>query len=70
MKTQNHTELQTLIKKSGYNPLQIAKMLHYTQSVVYNWAYGNKEPCARDMVQLAEILGVSIERIVLIFANR
>ena len=63
-------ELKTLIKESGYNSLRIAKMLNYSQSVVYNWTYGKNEPCARDMVRLAEILGVSIERIVLIFANR
>jgi transcriptional regulator with XRE-family HTH domain len=65
-----HTELKTLIKESGYNSLQIAKMLNYSQSVVYNWTYGKNEPCAKDMVRLADMLGVSVERIVLIFANR
>lgn len=63
------TELQVIIKESGYNGLKLAKMLGYSQSVVYGWAEGRREPCARDMVRLAEILNVSVERIVRIFAG-
>ena len=62
-------ELQTLIKERGYNCLKLAKMLGYSQSVVYEWSYCRRGPCARDMVRLAEILDVPVERIVRIFAE-
>ncbi len=65
----NQNELKTLIQASEYNALELAKMLGYSQSVVYNWTYGNREPCARDMIRLAEILNVSVERIVRIFGD-
>ena len=67
MKT--HNELWTLIKERGYNPLRVAKKLGYSNSVVYAWTSGTREPCARDMIKLAEILRVPIEQIVRIFGE-
>jgi transcriptional regulator with XRE-family HTH domain len=62
-------ELKTLIKHSKYNALQLSKILGYSPSVVYGWYYGIREPCARDMLRLSELLNVSVERIVRIFGE-
>lgn len=64
-----HNELWNIIKERGYNPLRLAKKLGYSDSVVYEWTYGTKEPCARDMIKLAEILNVPVEQIVRIFGE-
>lgn len=64
-------ELRELIIKSGYKPYILSKMLGYSQSVVYGWCSNTRrrEPCARDMLRLAKILNVPVERIVRIFGE-
>jgi transcriptional regulator with XRE-family HTH domain len=62
-------ELSRLIKKRGYNPLQLAKRFNYSPSVVYNWTYGIREPSAYDMLRLATVLQVPVETIVRIFGG-
>jgi transcriptional regulator with XRE-family HTH domain len=63
-------ELNNLIAEKGYNAIELAKILGYTQSVVYSWINGWRKPRKRDMKRLAEVLGVPFERIERIFEEK
>ena len=62
-------ELRNLIRQSGHKAYIISEKLGYSPSNIYHWLNGDCAPCARDMLRLAEILDVSVERIVRIFAE-
>jgi transcriptional regulator with XRE-family HTH domain len=62
-------ELRKLIDAAGYKPYILSLKMGYTQSVVYGWLSDRREPCARDMIRLAEILDTPIEKIVRIFGE-
>ncbi len=62
-------ELRNLLKQSGYKAYIISEKLGYSPSNIYHWLNGDCEPCARDMLKLAEMLKVPVERIVRIFGE-
>lgn len=68
-KRRKNYELGNLIYEKGFYPYQISERLGYTKGVAYAWIDGKKEPCARDMIRIAEILDVPVERIVRIFGE-
>lgn len=63
------TELRELIDRTGYKPYILGEKMGYTRGVVYGWLSGRREPCAKDMLRLAELLCVKVEVIVRIFAE-
>lgn len=62
-------KLRELINQSGYKAYIISEKLGHNKSCIYNWLNGHYEPCARDMLKLADILNVPVERIVRIFGE-
>lgn len=62
-------ELCALIAAKGMSTRKLSLVLGKHENTAYRWCYGWNEPNARDMVRLSEILGVSVERIVRIFAD-
>lgn len=64
-----HNELWDLIKAKGTNCRRLSFKFGYTPTVVYQWTYGDKEPCAMDMIRLAEELQISVEKVVRIIAE-
>lgn len=63
------TKLQELIEYIGYKPYILGEKMGYSRGVVYGWISGRREPCAKDMLRLAELLCVKVEVIVRIFAE-
>ena len=62
-------ELRELIDISGYKPYILSEKLGYSRSVVYTWLNGRCEPYAKDMLRLAKVLDVPVEKIVRIFGE-
>ena len=61
--------LGKLIRESGYTQQAVANALYYNLRTISYWISGFTEPCARDMLKLADILNVPVERIVRIFGE-
>jgi plasmid maintenance system antidote protein VapI len=61
--------LNNLIYEKGLYPYQVSEMLGYSKGVAYAWIDGRREPCAKDIIRLAEVLGTSVENMVMIVAN-
>lgn len=62
-------ELKDLIDASGYKAYILSEKLGRNKSTVYHWINGDYEPCAKDILKLAKILNVPVERIVRIFGE-
>lgn len=62
-------KLRELIDQAGVKPYILGTKMGYSQGVVYGWLSGRREPCARDMLRLAELLHVNVEVIVRIFGT-
>lgn len=63
------TKLKELIDSVGYKPYILGEKMGYSWGAVYGWISGRREPCAKDMLRLAELLHVNVEVIVRIFAE-
>ena len=62
-------KLREVIDQSGYKPYVVSEKLGHNKSTIYHWLHGKNEPCAKDMIKLAEILKVPVEQIVRIFGE-
>ena len=59
-----------LVNIKGYNSYTLGKKINRSHSTVSRWMNGVNEPSCEMIVELSEILKVSIKELVLIFANK
>lgn len=72
MKGKRRTRLENLLKSRKITAYKLASLLGYkdsTGTTVYKWIYGVSEPNATTMLKLTEILDVSAQEILEIFAE-
>lgn len=72
MKGKRRTRFENLLKSRKITAYKLASLLGYkdsTKTTVYKWIYGVSEPNAAMMLKLTEILGVSAQEILEIFAE-
>lgn len=72
MKGKRRTRFENLLKSRKITAYKLASLLGYkdsTKTTVYKWIYGLGEPNAAMMLKLTEILGVSAQEILEIFAE-
>lgn len=62
-------ELRELIKTSGHKIYLLSEKLGYSQGTLYGWLNGHREPSAKDMLRLAEVLDIEVETIVRTFGE-
>ena len=62
-------ELRQLIKVKGHKIYLLSEKLGYSQGTLYGWLNSHREPSAKDMLRLAELLNIEIETIVRTFAE-
>lgn len=63
-------KLKQLLDARGITPCALSKRLGYKdERAVYKWIYGIAEPRAAVMLKLTEILDVSAEEILRLFAE-
>ena len=71
-KGKRRTRLENLLKSRKITAYKLAQRLGYkdeTRTTVYKWIYGTSEPNAATMLKLTEILEVSAQEILEIFAE-
>ncbi len=71
-KSKRNTAFENLLKARKITAYKLSQMLGYkdaSKTTVYKWIYGRSEPNAATMLQLTEILSVSAEEILKIFAE-
>ena len=71
-KGKRRTRLENLLKSRKITAYKLAQALGYkdeTRTTVYKWIYGISEPNAATMLKLTEILEVSAQEILEIFAE-
>ena len=59
-----------LIKKRGYSQYTLAKEVGKSHTTIYSWCKGICEPDCKSIVILSKVLNVSVEELVLLFANK
>lgn len=63
-------EFEKLIKDKGIKPTELAETLGYqSKYTVYKWIYGVSEPNAATMLRLMELLEISAEEVLHLFAD-
>ncbi len=55
--------MSELRKAKELTQMQLASLLNVTTGTVYNWERGRAEPKARQIVQLAAILGMTADEV-------
>lgn len=55
--------LKRLIESSTYKPAEIARVLSVDRSVVGRWMTGERTPTMKNLMELAELLGVEMAEI-------
>lgn len=63
------TKFQELLKAQSITAYKLSKILGYKDHAVYQWIYGRGEPSAATMLKLTEILNVSAQEILEMFAE-
>lgn len=61
--------LQKAIKKSGLTVIKVSQILGYGDNAVAKWIYGKGEPSAAIMLKLTEILNVTADEVLKMFAE-
>ena len=72
MKGKRRTRFENLLKSRKITAHKLAGLLGYkdsTKTTVYTWIYGISEPNAAMLLKLTEMLGVSAQEILEIFAE-
>ena len=59
-----------LIKSKGFTTYSLAERIGRSNTTVYRWTNGINEPSCKMIVKLSEVLEVSVELLVIIFANQ
>lgn len=62
-------EFKELLEQRDMTPARLARRLGKTRSAISKWANGECFPRVTDVPELAEVLGVGIEELVLMFAK-
>ncbi|MBQ8323207.1 MAG: helix-turn-helix transcriptional regulator [Clostridia bacterium] len=71
-KQQKRTAFADLLRSRNINARKLGELLGYkdkSRTTVYKWVYGKGEPNAATMLRLMEILDVSAEEILRVFAG-
>lgn len=63
-------KFKELVKLRGYSQYTLAKEVGKTHTTIYSWCKGICEPDCKSIVILSKVLSVSIEDLVLMFANK
>lgn len=63
-------DFKELIKSKGFTTYSLAEKIGRTSTTVYRWTNGINEPSCEMIIKLSKILKVSIETLVVIFANQ
>lgn len=63
------TKFQELLKDRKMTAYRLSKILGYKDHAVYKWIYGKGEPNAETMLKLTEILNISAQEILKMFAE-
>lgn len=64
-----NTAFEALLKAKGVTAYKLSQLLGYKdKSAVYKWIYGKGEPNAATMLRLMNILDISAEEILRVFA--
>lgn len=58
--------LRELMKEKGLNPSKVARILGLEYQAPYKWVWGKCLPNAEHLVELSELLGVSIEELLIV----
>ncbi|MBQ3221159.1 MAG: helix-turn-helix transcriptional regulator [Clostridia bacterium] len=58
-----------ILEQKGMSAYALAKVIGYKPQTVYNWVYGHGTPTPVVMLDLVEILGVSAQEILEMFAE-
>ncbi len=56
--------LKKLFFKCGLSVDKVASLLGVTKTAVYNWVSGNKMPSIDHLVELADLLGCSVDEMI------
>ena len=59
-----NTSIKDLRKKKNMTQDELAEKLNVTRQAVSNWENGKTQPDVETLTQLAEVFGVSVERII------
>lgn len=62
-------KLARLLELKGMSAYALAKAIGYKPQTVYNWVYGHGTPTPALMLKMTEILGVSAQEMLEIFAE-
>ncbi len=61
---------EELIKSKGFTQESLGKELNKTHTTIYRWCKGKSEPSCVSIAKLAVLLDVSINDLVIIFAQQ
>lgn len=56
--------MKELLNKANITQVELAKRLNVTQSLISQWVRGICEPKIEQLPTIAEILGVSVEKVI------
>ena len=61
--------LARILEQKGMSAYALAKAVGYKPQTVYNWVYGHGTPTPAVMLKIMDILGISAQEILGLFAD-